>query len=219
MCLNTHPYACLPKTPTLSLGEQSMGYQKATPSHCCALSQFTAGQERNEALDQSKAAQARQAARYRGLLRASDDAVIASMSTKTREVIWGGRIMGAKMRAQTARQEARKAARAADRAEAEAWSVRMEGYGGPAQPSPTIGQCLNGGYGWLEIECCRCKTRASMPLDAIRRARDTPIWKLEPSFRCRSCGTRRYKPPVRMIKLTEQREITPYKWVHPDEER
>jgi hypothetical protein len=43
------------------------------------------------------------------------------------------------------------------------------------------------------------------------RARDTPIWKLEPSFRCRSCGARRYKPPVRMIKLTEQREITLYK--------
>jgi hypothetical protein len=53
------------------------------------------------------------------------------MSTKTREVIWGGRAMGAKMRAETARQEARKAARAADRAEAEAWSVRMEGYGAP----------------------------------------------------------------------------------------
>jgi hypothetical protein len=103
-------------------------------------------------------------------------------------------------RAQTARQEARKAARAADRADAEAWSIRMEGYGGPVQPSPTIDQCLNGGYGWLEIECCRCKTRTSVPLDAIRRARDTPIWKLEPSFRCRSCGTRRYKPPARMIK-------------------
>jgi hypothetical protein len=121
--------------------------------------------------------------------------------------------MGAKTRAEAARQEARKAARAADRAEAEAWSVRMEGYGGPVQPSPTIGQCLNGGYGWLEIECCRCKMRASLPLDAIRRARDMPIWKLEPSVRCRSCGTRRYKPPVRMIKLTEQREIPPYKWV------
>jgi hypothetical protein len=103
------------------------------------------------------------------------------MGNKTREVIWGGRIMGADIRALTARQEARKAARVADRAEA-AWSMRMEGYGGPAQPSPTIGQCLNGGYGWLEIECCRCKTRASLPLDAIRRARDTPIWKLEPSY-------------------------------------
>ena len=57
-----------------------------------------------------------------------------------------------------------------------------------------------------------------MPLDAIRSARDTPIWKLEPSFRCRSCGTRRYKPPVRMIKLTERRGITPCKWGS-DEER
>ena len=26
-------------------------------------------------------------------------------------------------------------------------------------------------------------------------------------------------PPVLMIKLTEERAITPYKWVHPDEER
>jgi hypothetical protein len=41
------------------------------------------------------------------------------MSTKTHEVIWGGRVMGADMRAQTARQEASKVARAADRAEAE----------------------------------------------------------------------------------------------------
>jgi hypothetical protein len=141
------------------------------------------------------------------------------MGTKSREVIWSGRIMGAKMRAETAREEARKAALEADRAEAEAWSVRMEGYGGPAQPSPTIGQCINGGYGWLEVECNRCKTRASLPLDAVRRPRDTPIWKLETAFRCRSCGTRRYKPPVHMIKLTERREITPYTWVHPDEER
>jgi hypothetical protein len=29
----------------------------------------------------------------------------------------------------------------------------------------------------------------------------------------------RYAPPVHMIELTETREITPYKWVHPDEER
>jgi hypothetical protein len=89
----------------------------------------------------------------------------------------------------------------------------MEGYGGPAQPSPTIGECLNGGL------CNRCKTRASLPLDAIRRPRDTPIWKLEAALKCRSCRTPRYSPPVHMIKLTETREITPYVWVHPDEER
>jgi hypothetical protein len=139
------------------------------------------------------------------------------MSTKKREVIFGGRIIGASIRAQQARERVKEAVREADRAEAEAWSIRMEGYGGPAQPSPTIGQCLNGGLGWLEVECNRCKSRASLPLDAIRRPRKTPIWKLEPSLKCRSCRRGRHAPPVHMIRLTEQREITPYVWVHPDE--
>jgi len=141
------------------------------------------------------------------------------MSTKSRQTIYGSRIRGAKIRAEGARRAAKKAIREADRAEAEAWSIRMEGFGGPAQPSPTIGQCLNGGLGWLEVECKRCKTRASLPLDAIRRPRDTPIWKLEASLKCRSCRKSRYAPPVHMINLTETREITPYPWVHPDEER
>jgi len=141
------------------------------------------------------------------------------MGTKSREVIWSGRIMGAEISAKHAREEAKKAIREADRAEAEAWSVRMEGYGGPAQPSPTLGQCINGGLGWLEVECVRCKTRASLPLDAIRRPRDTPIWKLEASLKCRSCLKGRFAPPVHMIKLTATRSITPYKWVHPTEER
>jgi hypothetical protein len=141
------------------------------------------------------------------------------MSTKSRQVIWRGRIMGAQIRAQGAREAAQKANREADRAEAEAWSVRMEGYGGPAQPSPTIGQCFNSGMGWLEVECNRCRTRASVPLDAIRRRRDTPIWKLEASLKCRSCRKGRLAPPVRMIKLTQTRAIMPYKWVHPDGER
>jgi hypothetical protein len=117
------------------------------------------------------------------------------MSTKSREVIWGGQIMAAKIRAEGARERARQAVREVDRAEAEAWSVRMEGYGGPAQPSPTIAQCLNGGLGWLEVECNRCKTRASLPLDAIRRPRDTPTWKLKASLKCRSCRKGRSRRP------------------------
>ena len=100
-----------------------------------------------------------------------------------------------------------------------AWSLQMEGYGGPAQPSPTIGQCLNGGYRYLEVKCHRCETRASLPLNAIRRPRDTPIWKLEAALKCRSCRKGRYAPPVHVIKLTERQEITPYNWVHPDDER
>jgi hypothetical protein len=41
-----------------------------------------------------------------------------AMGTKSCEVIWGGQIMGAKIRAQDAREAAKKAAREADRAEA-----------------------------------------------------------------------------------------------------
>ena len=139
-------------------------------------------------------------------------------STKSRQYIWGGRIKLAKMQAEDARKRAVEAAREADRAEAEAWSVRMEGYGGPAQPSPTIRQCLNGGLGWLEVECKRCKTRASIPLDALRRPRDTPLWKLEASLKCRSCRKGRYAPPVHMIRLKAERAVALTKWFHPSEE-
>lgn len=34
----------------------------------------------------------------------------------------------------------------------------------------------------------------------------------------RSCRKGRYAPPVHMVKLTEPRSVTRYKWVHPDEE-
>jgi len=118
------------------------------------------------------------------------------MSTKSREVIYGGRIIGAKIRAAGARETAQNAIREADRAAAELWSIQMEAYGGPAQPSPTIGHCLNGGYSCLEVKCHRCGTQASIPLDAIRRPRDTPIWKLEAGLKCRSCGTRRLHAPA-----------------------
>jgi hypothetical protein len=44
--------------------------------------------------------------------------------------------------------------------------------GGPRSRRNPIGQCLNGGLGWLEVECHRCKTLGrGLPLDAIRRRR------------------------------------------------
>jgi hypothetical protein len=140
------------------------------------------------------------------------------MGTKSRNAVFGSQIAGARIRAEGARQRARQAVREADRAEAEAWSIRMEGYGGPAQPSPTIAQCLNGGYGWLQVKCGRCETEASIPLDCVRRPRDTPIWKLEASLKCRSCRKGRHAPPVYMVRLTEDRQTVPYVWVHPEEE-
>jgi hypothetical protein len=64
----------------------------------------------------------------------------------------------------------------------------------------------------------RLRNEASIPLDAIRRPRDTPIWKLEAALKCRSCRKGRYGPPVHMIKLTMEREIAAYVWVHPGDD-
>ena len=141
------------------------------------------------------------------------------MGGRSRQRIFGDRGRGARIGALQARQAAQQAVREADAAESLLWSEQMEGFGGPAQPSPTIGQCLNGGYGWLEVMCHRCETRTSLPLQAIRRPRDTPIWKLEAALKCRSCKTARYAPPVHLIRLTKERKIAPYPWVHPDEDR
>jgi hypothetical protein len=141
------------------------------------------------------------------------------MSTQSREVIYGGRIIGAKIRAEGAREAARKAIREADRRRSRTLVNPVGRLWRARAALPTIAQCLNGGYGWLEVECRRCKTRASLPLDAIRRPRNTPIWKLEAALKCRSCRKGRYAPPVHMIKLTQEREITPYLWTHPDDDR
>jgi len=61
-------------------------------------------------------------------------AVMVAMGSKSREVIYGGRIIGARIRAEGAQEAAQKAVREADRAAAELWSIQMEAHGGPAQP-------------------------------------------------------------------------------------
>jgi hypothetical protein len=52
------------------------------------------------------------------------------MGTKSREVIYGGRVRAAKMNADRARKLAVEAAREADRAEAHAWCFMNQRWGG-----------------------------------------------------------------------------------------
>ena len=80
------------------------------------------------------------------------------MSTKSRQMdLRRPPSWAAEIRAEGTREAAKKATREADRAEAEAWSIRMDGYGGQSQPSPMIAQCLIGGYGWLQVKRRRCE--------------------------------------------------------------
>lgn len=138
------------------------------------------------------------------------------MGGKNRFRVFSTRIIGGKVRAESARKKYEVARRERDAAECQLWSDQMEGFGGPAQPSPTIGQCLNGGYSWLQVKCAHCSTMASIPLACVRRKRETPIWMLESAFRCRRCARPGYRPPVYLVKLTEEREIAAC-WYHPSE--
>jgi hypothetical protein len=43
----------------------------------------------------------------------------------------------------------------------------MLGYKGPAQPSPMLGDALNGGYNYLEVRCLGFDTHQTMALDIV----------------------------------------------------
>ena len=63
------------------------------------------------------------------------------MSTKSRQAIYGGRITGARIRAESARKRAAEAAREADRAEAEMCRSKWKPMAGPRshrQPSASV---------------------------------------------------------------------------------
>jgi hypothetical protein len=86
------------------------------------------------------------------------------MGTKSRESIYGSSIRASAERAREARKEA-------DRLACKAWNDRMLGCRGPAQPSPTLGDALNAGYGYLEVRCLGCDTHQTVALAIVHRRR------------------------------------------------
>jgi hypothetical protein len=110
------------------------------------------------------------------------------MSTKSRERIYGASIRRSAEQAKRARVEA-------DKLACNAWNERMLGYKGPAQPSPTIVDALNAGYGYLEVHCLGCETNQTVALDIIRRDRQrTFVHELERYMRCKICSEQRGYP-------------------------
>jgi hypothetical protein len=95
-----------------------------------------------------------------------------AMSTKSRNRIYAASVRAASQRATKARKEA-------DKLACVAWNARMLGFRGPAQPSPTLSDALNAGYGFLEVRCLGCETHSAIDLTIVRRPKATPIHELE----------------------------------------
>ena len=122
-----------------------------------------------------------------GLPLRAGPAILPRMGTKSRESIYGTSVRAAAERAKEARKQA-------DRLAVDAWNKRMLGFKGPAQPSPTLGDALNAGYGYLEVRCLGCDTHQTVALDIVRRPKTTPIHELERYMRCKDCSDVRGYP-------------------------
>jgi hypothetical protein len=85
-----------------------------------------------------------------------------AMSTKSRQKIYSGPILAAKIRVHETCRAAQGAIREADRPDA-AWKAMALSNHCPV--------ASNGGLSLLEVDCNWCKSRASLPLGAIRRRR------------------------------------------------
>jgi hypothetical protein len=95
--------------------------------------------------------------------------------------------------------------READNLACQSWNERMWSDGGPAQPSPTIGQAINGGFPCLEVKCSRCRTSSSVDLAAINRPPDTPVHLLEGRLNCRRCKKAKWKGRGVLHQLSARR--------------
>jgi hypothetical protein len=138
------------------------------------------------------------------------------MGGRSRDRIFGDKLRAAKIKLKSAQDDARHAGREITAAECEVWSARMEGYGGPAQPSPTIEQAMGCGFFYLEVKCRRCNHRGAVDLRLLRRDPGTEIWRLEASLSCDHCREgHRWKAPVNMIKLSREPD-TSSPWYPPD---
>jgi len=109
------------------------------------------------------------------------------MGSVSKERLWGASVRAADQRAHDTRL-------AADVAACEAWNMRMRAYGGPAQPSPSLGEALNAGFRFLEVKCAGCDTCNTVDLTTLRRPKETAIWQLERRMKCRPCSEERGYP-------------------------
>ena len=139
------------------------------------------------------------------------------MGGRSRDRIFGDKLRAAQIQRKAAEDEARKADDRMVAAECEIWSAQMEGYGGPAQPSPTIAQALRAGYFFLEVKCHRCDHRGAVDLRALGRDEGAAIWQLEASLSCEQCRRALHrKARVHMIKLSRTPD-TRTTWYSPEE--
>jgi hypothetical protein len=107
------------------------------------------------------------------------------------------------------RREGEALIREADNLACQSWNERMWSDGGPIDPSPTIDQAINGGYGWLEIGCSRCKAKRDVDLCALPHASTTCVHDLAGRLVCSKCKGVGKRPAATLLQLTPRSRKRP----------
>ena len=89
----------------------------------------------------------------------------------------------------------------ADDLACQSWNERLWSDGGPIDPSPTVEQAINGGYGWLEIACSRCRAKRDVDLAALRRVGTTCVHDLASRLICAKCKAAGKRPAATLLQL------------------
>jgi hypothetical protein len=92
--------------------------------------------------------------------------------------------------------------READSLACQSWNERMWSDGGPIDPSPTVGQAINGDFPWLEIECSRCKAKRDVDLAALRHVPTTCVHDLANRLVCQKCRKAGKRPAATLLQLS-----------------
>jgi hypothetical protein len=91
--------------------------------------------------------------------------------------------------------------READSLACQSWNERMWSDGGPIDPSPTVGQAINGGYPWLEIACSRCRAKRDVDLAALPHVATTCVHDLATRLVCQKCKSAGKRPAATLLQL------------------
>jgi hypothetical protein len=99
--------------------------------------------------------------------------------------------------------------RDADSYACQSFNERLWSDGGPADPSPTVDQAINGGYAFLEIECSRCRAKRDVDLASLPHVSTTFVHDFASRLICSKCKRAGKRPAATLLQLSPRQRHQP----------
>lgn len=121
---------------------------------------------------------------------------------------WGRQASALRAEGETMLRAAQEKLKAADRMACKSWNAIMF-CGGPAMPSPTIAQAINGEHSCLIAKCNRCSRERDVDLRNLMRPADSQVHLIEAALFCEGCSTPQHKQRAHILWLRQDEPPEP----------